>query len=708
MAIGTAPASAAAQDAADGNATAATRPEDITVTAQRQPYLGATPLRLFPQAVQTMDAETLDDAGITRLQSALDFFAGIARQNNLGGLFDGYAIRGFAGDENLAGNYLLNGFNASRGYGGPRDASNIDRIEVIKGPTSALFGRGDPGGIVNIVTKKPFFGRGGYVELGGGSFSQRRIEADLDTNLGQRLAVRVTGAYDEGDSFRDTLHHRTFTITPSILWRPDGRTSITYELEYMNQSIPFDRGIVSVGGRLGVVPRSRFLGEPGDGPIETRSLGHQLQLQHDFSDEWSLLLGASYRDTSFVGFATEAENADARQKLFVDWRTLSRQRRHRDYRTGDTTIRGELSGRFATWGIEHRVQIGADWDWFTLGQQVTRYRPPAVARQTSLPAGNAVDIFAPAYGNLAVGAPFIDSRERDEAMGVYVQDMIDLARWLKLRAGGRYDRFEQGFTDRLAGFTRRQTKTAFSPQLGISIVPTPAVTAYASYGEGFRPNTGVDSSGVAFEPERTRAWEAGAKLAMFDGRLAANVALFTMKRTNVLTADPINTGLSLAIGEARSRGVEASLTGTLPGRISVILNYAYIDATITRDAIDPNFGFALRRGDPLINVPRNSASVLLAKALDLAGHRARFGITANYVGRRTGQTGYRYPDGSQFQLPGYVLAGFNASIDLTPKLRLATDVTNLFDATYYPSSYSRVWITPGTPRQITARLRYAL
>ena len=175
-----------------------------------------------------------------------------------------------------------------------------------------------------------------------------------------------------------------------------------------------------------------------------------------------------------------------------------------------------------------------------------------------------------------------------------------------------------------------------------------------------------------------------------------------------MTADPVNSGFSLAIGEARSRGVEASLTGSLPWGVHAVLNYAYTDATITRDALDPNFGFALRRGDPLIDVPRNSASAIVSKAFVVAGHGASLGVTGNYVGRRVGQTGYRYSDGRQFYLPDYAIAGLDAAVDLTKRVRLQVDVTNLFDATWYPSSYSHVWVTPGAPRQVIGRLRVAL
>ena len=131
--------------------------ENIVVTAQRQPFRGDVPFEEMPQSVQVMSAELLQTIGVTQLDDALDLASGIARQNTFGGLWDSFAIRGFAGDENVPTGYLVNGFNAGRGFSGRRDASNIERIEVLKGPGSALYGRSEPGGTMNIVTKKPQF-----------------------------------------------------------------------------------------------------------------------------------------------------------------------------------------------------------------------------------------------------------------------------------------------------------------------------------------------------------------------------------------------------------------------------------------------------------------------------------------------------------------------------------------------------------------------
>jgi iron complex outermembrane receptor protein len=698
----------AAAEGPDGQDAAASQDaaQDITVTGQRQQYLAKVPLREVPQSIQVISGETLKAAGITRLDNALDFASGVSRQNNFGGLFDSFAIRGFSGDENTASNYLVNGFNAARGYGGARDTSNIERVDILKGPNSALFGRGEPGGTINIVTKKPNFVTGGSATLSGGSYNTFRGEGDINLPLSASVAVRVTGAYEQGDSFRDTIETKKYTITPSVLAKLDADTTLTYELEYIRQEVPFDRGIVAVNGKLDTVPRSRFLGEPGDGPIRIRALGHQAQLQHDFSSDWSIVLGVGYRDTSFKGFSSEAELAAGRQKIFTDGQTLSRQRRYRDYSTTDLTIRGELSGKFSTFGLTHNVLIGADWDDFTLDTIQKRFRPAAVASQTTLAAGNAVNIFAPVYGNLPTPGAFIDSTEQQYSYGIYLQDQIDLTDQLKLRLGGRYDSFEQTIDNHLNTTRTGQNKTAFSPQVGLAFLPSRSLTFYASYGKGFRPNTGVTFANQPFTPEQTESYEVGAKLSVLNNRLTGTLALFKTTKTNVLTADPINAGFSLAVGEAESKGVEFEMSGRLPGGIRLQLAYSYIDAEVAKDSLDPNFGFTLHKGDPLINIAKHSGSLLVFKDFDLGGSTLTLAGGVNYVGKRLGETGFRFANGEFFYLPAYTLTRLIASYSPTEHLKFSGEVTNLFDEHYYASSYSRLWITPGTPRQFMVRAAY--
>jgi len=496
------------------------------------------------------------------------------------------------------------------------------------------------------------------------------------------------------------------TVSPSILWNIDDTTSLSYDFEFTRQKVPFDRGIVAINGDLKGVSRHTFLGEPGDGDITTKSYNNQSQLQHNFDDNWTVLLGAAYRTSSFVGHGSEAENVASRQKLNFDGQTLSRRRIFRDYSTTDLTVRAEVSGKVNMLGVTHNLQIGADWNYFTLPTLQNRFRPPPVAQQTTLAAGHAINVFNPVYGDLPALSPLINSRESDEAAGIYIQDMIDIADWLKLRVGGRYDNFEQHVFNRLTAKSTYQHKTSFSPQVGLSLIPTSGLTLYASYGRGFRPNIGSDFNNNAFAPERTTAYEVGGKYSAFGDRLLATLALFTMKKTNVLTADPANAGFSLALGAAKSKGVEASVTGKLPAGFRVDLNYAYIDAENAKDTIDPNFGYSLLKGDPLINIAKHSASALVFKDFSILEMTGNVGVGLNYVGKRLGETGYKFPNGAFFMLPSYTTTRVTASISPSEHLRISGEVTNVFDVHYFPSSYSRVWVMPGAPRQFMVRLGY--
>lgn len=678
--------------------------EDIVVVAQRQAYRSDVPLIETPQSIRVLDGALLETAGVTGLAEALDLSSGVARQNNFGGLWDSFAIRGFVGDENFPSGYLVNGFNNGRGYGGLRDASNIERIEVLKGPNSALFGRGEPGGTVNIITKKPKFVPQGSVAVSAGSYDTYRVEGDVTGPVGDRIAIRLTGAAEDAGSFRDSIDSRKYTASPSVLARLGENTSFSYEAEYVDQKVPFDRGIAAVNGDLGALPRSRFLGEPADGPMRVKVLGHQAQLQHDLSDDWTLLLGAGYRDTSFKGFSTEAELAGSRQTLEETGTLLARQRRYRDFETDYLVLRGEISGRFQTAGLTHHLLLGADRDRFDIDQVQRRYRPPAYsAGQPVTAASNAIDIFAPVYGNQpAPNATLDDKFERQKAWGLYVQDQIDLTEALKLRLGGRFDDFDQSIRNRINGQRLGNAYREFSPQAGLVYAVTDTLSFYGGYGEGFRPNSGFGFNNQPFKPEKSDSYEVGGKYAALDGAVTGTLALFTMTKTNILTADPVNTGYSLAIGKARSKGVELDVDARLPAGLDLHLSYAYTDAEVAEDMLDPNFSLPIREGDRLINVPKHSGSLMLTRDFTgSTGDVVTLGGGLTYVGKRLGETGV------DFTLPDYTLVKLMAAWAPTDALRLSLDVDNLFDRRYYASSYARLWVAPGSPRTVTGRVRYS-
>ena len=675
------------------SAAADSAPSDavVTVSAQRQHYrslsaTGATKtdalLMDLPQSVRVLTSDLLRDAGVTTLAGALDLASGIAKQSPLGGLWDSYAMRGFTGDPNFGSDYMVNGFSSSRGYNGMRDAGNTQNVEVLKGPASALYGRGEPGGTVNITTKKPKFAPEVSADASFGSFQARRAALDLTGPLSETIAYRLNAAHEEGHSFRDTLKVERSLFSPSFLWLIGEHTTVSYEIEAVRQRAPFDRGVVAVNGKLGAVPVSRFLGEPGDGPMTVKSLGQQLFIHHALSDDWTVQAGASYRDSALNGYSTEAN------KLLADGRTLNRQRRHRDFSAIDVSARVELLGKFKTGALAHEVLAGVDAYHFD-DHRVQLRRNPSAAN------AYAIDIFAPVYGGKAAPlALSIDTQEGQQARGLYVQDQLDLGAQWKALVGVRRDTYTQDVTNNRLNVSNRQSLSATSPRAGLVYQPSTTWSLYASVAKGFRPNSGISIDNQAFPAERSRSYELGAKLDT--GKLTGTVAVYDIRKSNVLTTNPANTDFAIAAGEVGSRGLELDVSGEVARRLRVSGAYAYTDATVTRG------DNTILTGSRFANVPRHSANLLATQQFALGTGTASVGGGVQYVGERQGDVAVS----SSFNLPAYTTARLLASYSPTAKLRLALSVENLFNRSYYASSYSQLWVAPGAERTVTLNAHY--
>lgn len=677
----------------------------ITVNGVRQAYRGEFAVKEIPQAVAEINAEALQQNNILRLTDALDLNASVVRQNTLGGLWDSFAIRGFAGDENLPSGYLVNGFNAGRGFGGQRDVAGIERVEVLKGPAAALIGRGEPGGTINLVTKQAEIGRtfgGGSLQYG--SYDRFRADADANLALTGGITARLIGYYEKGDTFRDHVEQKRWGFLPSIGMALGKRTRLTYDFEWTRVEVPFDRGVVVLDNDFDTVPRSRFLGEPGDGDTVARATGHQLRLDHKINDDWSLLVGASHRDTLLTGFSSDAEQTASRQKLYIDGRSLSRQRRSRRYDAEHSVVRAEIAGNFATGSLRHRVLIGGDFDQFEYDNYFTRFRPPAVSANPTDQAGYIIDIENPVYGRFPLPATSVttDRLDTQRSFGFYVQDQIELTERLQVRIGGRYDNLTLKVDNRvLTGPNRnnRRKYERFSPQAGIVYELSDPVTLYAAYGQGYRANVGADVFNNIFDPETSESIEAGVKLTALGGALTGTLSVYQLTKDNVLASDNDNPGFSVAIGKARSRGVELDVNGHLPGDIDLLFSYAYTDAEARAAVNDPNFATQILPGDKLINIPDHNLNIQLAKHFDLAGRPAQLGAGMQHVGERLSETG------TDFILPSHTLFRLFGSVDVIEGVELFATISNLFDERWYASSYSSVWVQPGTPRTATVGLR---
>lgn len=270
----------------------------------------------------------------------------------------------------------------------PRDTASLERMEVLKGPASALYGRGDPGGIISYTTKQPQFKSANTVSVSAGSYGATRETLDSTGALSPTLAYRLNLMNEDNGSFRDTVSSKRYLVAPGFTWKASPDTVVHYEMEAVRQRAPLDRGVVAVNNQLGVIPASRFLGEPRDGDYEVRNLGHQFTVDHHINADWSVNAGVAQRETDMYGYGTEAT------ALQADARTLWRRYRYSNFHTSDLQGRLEITGRLQTGALSHTLVMGADAYQFRYDQLFQRSRPTAAAPY-------AIDIFNPVYGQPA-------------------------------------------------------------------------------------------------------------------------------------------------------------------------------------------------------------------------------------------------------------------------------------------------------------------
>ena len=645
------------------------------------------PLRELPQAVRVMSRQTLDDLGATRIDDTLDFVGGVSRQNSFGGLWDNIAIRGMAGHVDNGMPLLLNGFSSNRGFNAPRDTANVERIEFLKGPAASLYGTSEPGGTLNIVTKRPLWKPAHSIEGYVGSYDFYRTALDSTGPLGESVAYRLNVALEDRDSFRDYVQTRRWLVAPAFTWKVSASTRVDYNGEILRHRAPLDRGVVAVNNRLGAVPRHRFLGEPIDGDVRVENDSHQVVLEHDINAEWSTRFAFAYKKGTLRGFSTEA-----RDRLEPDLETLRRQRRFRDYSSEDVSLQGELIGRFLAGGVQHELLAGVATYRFDMDQLVLRVNPTAASPY-------AINVFNPVYGQAQPGLlPFTNTREEQTSLAFYVQDTISIGQHWRLLAGLRVDSYEQSLQNRRTNLRTDQSPGATSPRIGLSYLPNSQWTLFANAGKSFRPNTGASAAGTAFDPESGTAFETGTKWENASRSLGATLSFYDIRKKNVLTGDPANAGLFVAAGEVRSRGMDFDMTGMLSRSWRVNASFSYIDAEVSSDN-------TLEVGSRLLNIPKINGSILLVRE-GLVGDSGRYGIGGGvtYSSVRLGQsrTAADAAEGRpEFDLPAYALAKIVAYWRVTPTLRLSLDIDNVFDRTYYTNSFQSTWVSPGTPRTFT-------
>lgn len=637
------------------------------------------PLRL-PQSVRVLGQALITDTGVANLSDIFDYAGGMARQNSFGGAWDAYAIRGFSGDINQGPELLVNRFTANRGFNARRDVATVEVFQVLKGPASALSGKGEPGGSINIVTKAPQKNAHASGELAYGGFDTKRAVGDAGGPLGGSVSARMIAVYQDTDGWRDNVGSDRLLLAPSLAWTPSHNLRLLYQLEANTVHFVHDRGLVAVAGDGKALPRERFLGEPNDGDITQKTLQHQLTATYNVSPSIAIEAGVQHRDGAFKGQSTHNSALVGTQ--------LRRQLRVHDYHWDDLSGRIEISFDGRLGGLEHQLRVGADA--FTYDQRRVFYRFSPTAASPY-----AIDVFRPVYGQTKP-VPLLNQDLLEELRGesLYAQDLVTLGGQFTLLVGLRQDWIRQTNTNYRNSVVTRQSPSQASPRAALTWAPSESVSAYVSWGRSFRYNQGADPAGGAFPPEKGEAWEAGVKWDVA-GRLTGTASLFRIDKENILVNDPANSGFFIPVGGARSQGLEVEANLRLPAGITATAVYAYTDTEVTKDT---RAGLI---GSRLSNIPLHSGALYgnwRSRGEEPGSITLGGGVV--YVGERPGDdanTGFRLPD--------YLTVRANVAYRASRSVSLHLDVENLFDAYYLESAYSDVWITPGAPRTVTGRVR---
>ncbi|MEK1941629.1 MAG: TonB-dependent receptor [Pseudomonas sp.] len=648
------------------------------------------PLLEIPQAIAVVPQQVLQDQQPRNLDDALVNVSGITQANTLGSTMDAVMKRGFG--DNRDGSILRDGMRTIQGR---NFTANVERVEVLKGPASMLYGILDPGGVINLISKKPQLQQYNAITARASTYGDGKNGSggQLDTTgaIGDTdLAYRLVADYDDADYWRNFGNSREKTIAPSLAWLADD-TTVNVSWEHRDYLTPFDRGtILNPDTKKPLaIPRERRLDEPYN-KTEGRSDLAIVDIEHRLNDQWKTHFAYSYNRDRY-------DDYQARVTGFVGTDRTRLVRRLDGTRGAVSTEHFgtlDLSGDLEFAGMRHEVLTGVDHEYRKIFRS-------DLLRQTTTVRFNTQN---PVYGQVpiptTVTATDSDQTDKVYSQSAFIQDSIHLDDQWILVAGARYQLYDQ-----LAGRGRPFNKNTdingqnWLPRVGVVYQWNEVFSLYGGYSESFKPSSTIAplSGGVSLnglEPEQGKSWEVGAKLDM-PGRITGTLALFNIDKENVQVTETLNAGtpqaelVSRAAGAVTSRGIELDITGQVTDQISLIGTYAYLDAWVTKDP-------ALK-GNDLVNVARNTGSLFGVYDFGqvLGGDRLRIGTGARYVGERAGDAE------NTFTLPAYTVADAFASYDTQlggKKVKLQFNVKNMFDKTYYSSSTNPFLISIGDAR----------
>lgn len=637
-----------------------------------------TELRDVPQSIQVVPEALIKDQAMTSLAQVLRYVPGASMNPGEGGR-DQPVLRGISSTSDL----YVDGLRDDALYF--RDPYNAERVEILKGPSGMAFGRGGAGGVINRVTKRPLDAPLAQAELTLGSYATKRASADLSGRISDTAGYRLNAVVEDSGGFREGYKLQRKGINPVIEFSPGAGTSVLLGYEHFEDQRTVDRGIPSRNGAPFETPAATFFGNPEQSPGKVVVDGISAKLEHGLGANHTLrnTFHATHYDTLRQNVQPSSAVNGAGQVSISAYS----QANLRDNYFNQTEIESHLR----TGELEHVLLSGLE-----LGRQEsdnTRLTGYFGAATSIL-----VNASAPRATVTQWKAQASDTKNRvvADVAALYAQDQITLSPQWKATFGLRFDRFSVAVDDRTAANTDLgRTDTAFSPRAGLVYQPNATSSYYASYSYAFMPSgetLSLATNNADLDPENAKSWEIGGKWDIAPG-LAATAALFRLDRANVKSKDPNDATKLVLSGLQRTEGLEIGLQGQITPTWQVYGGYANLNARVI-DAIGGSAtAAAVPAGTLVALVPRNAVSLWnrlaladgWALGLGLVHQSSTYASTSNAV-----------------TLPAFTRADAAVYYQINPKTRLALNVENLFDSTYYATAGGDNNIIVGTPR--SARL----
>lgn len=666
-----------------------------------------TPILEIPQTVNVITRDQLDIQRPDTVMQAVAYTPGVS-SNYIGPASmgeDSYIlVRGWQAGRYLDG--LKTGGNITGTYSGI-DPYLLDSIQVLKGPSSTLYGQGSPGGLVDLSSKMPTRTPVREVQFQTGSFGRIQGAFDLGGTIDEdgQFLYRLTGlARTGGTQFGHDTKDEKIAIAPAFSWVPTDDTKLTVLAKYQyNPNMTGYQFLPALGTVLpnpnGPISNRLWGGDPtqDDSWLEQAQIGYRFE--HRFNEVWQVRQNVRYesiRSNHLFAYTWGLDASDPSMRV-ANRNTTGRQSDYNRFNVDNQAL-----AAFATGALDHRLVFGLDYQWYAVDQ--------SGGAGTASP----LNLYYPIY--LGANAP-VQTVSSDQTLwqaGLYAEDQIKLGGWV-LTLGGRYDWSGSTTTNLMVvpNATTTQADEAFSGRAGLSYQFTNGLAPYVSYSTSFEPQAGTTYESTPFQPTTGEQIEAGVKFKPAGINALIQASVFQITQQNVLTEDPLHVGYSVQTGEIRSRGFEIEAKASLTDGLDLILGYAYLDAQVTKDN-NPDY-----IGRVPVNTPQHTASAWIDYTFQSGPMDGlMLGAGLRYVGETYGTYDNVWTWGvNQFSglpaiVPAYTLVDAAIRYDFSKKypnlkgLMLSVNATNLFDEAYVAGCTSAWSCYYGVARTVYGTLNY--